>query len=74
MEYGRGQTCGHSSRKASVEIVQAEDFGIVDGSVIEHPTCTFSFQFGIPYSLDILTIDIIDQIPGPGSMYNSDLH
>lgn len=59
MEYGRGQTCGHSSRQVSVEVVSAEDFGVVEGSVVEQPTCTFSLQFGIPYPMDVLKADII---------------
>ena len=58
MDYGRGQSCGHSTRKVSVEIVEAADFGILADSVVEKPTCTFFFKFGIPYSMDILGMDI----------------
>ena len=58
MEFGRGQTCGHSSRKVTVELVEADDFGIVPESVLEKPTCTFFLKFGVPFlwmhSLQIL--------------------
>jgi hypothetical protein len=69
MEYGRGQTCGHTSRKVTVEIVESENFGIIADSVREHPTCTFFFQFGFPYSLDVLLVDVINKNLGGNGMY-----
>lgn len=61
MEYGRGHSCGHSTRKVSVEIVEGTDFGIIEESVAEKPTCSFYFKFSIPYAEEILNLDIINR-------------
>lgn len=58
MEYGRGQSCGHSTRKVSVALVEAYDYGII-GEVEEKPTCTFFLRFGIPFSMETLSINIM---------------
>ena len=68
MEYHRGQTCGHTNRKVSVEIItDQDDFGILAESVIEQPTCSFFFKFTVPYTVEALTSNVIQKSALPGS-------